>query len=481
MKKDVIIGAGPAGLAAAWEYMQRHSICATVIEKDVVAGGICRTVERDGYRFDVGPHRFFTKNEEVMQLWRDVLPDDFLKRPRLTRIYYRGKFYYYPLKAVNALYNLGIVEAFRVLFAYLRAKIRPVKPEDTLDRWVSNRFGRRLYELFFQTYTEKVWGMPCSTISAEWVAQRIRGLSLSSIIRNAFSRNHNGEIKTLIDEFFYPRRGSGQLYDRMREILEENGVNFSMGSEVKKIVWSEDGDERRVTHIVTSSGTGETTIPVDHVISSMPFDQLVKVFDPPAPADVLAAASRLRYRSIVVVNVVVSKQHVFPDNWIYVHDPNVKVGRIQNPKNWSTWMVPDDCTTSLSLEYFVNEGDDTWRMSDDDLVGLASRELITLGLIDSTDQVLWGFAVRMGKTYCVHDSQYKDYVDRIREFTDTIKNLQPIGRYGMFKYNNMDHSILTGLLAVRNRIGITDVDVWEVNTSLDYHEEGQVTHNGGGA
>ena len=464
----LIIGAGPAGLTAAYEAM-KLGLPARVLEKDDVVGGISRTVVYRDYRFDIGGHRFFTKMPEIESLWRTILGQDLLQRPRLSRIYYRDRFFDYPIKPVNALLGLGPVEAVRILCSYAFAQIFPAEEERTFEQWVSNRFGRRLFEIFFKTYTEKVWGMPCDEIGADWAAQRIQNLDLVTAIKNALfnKRSHGSEtVTTLIDHFLYPRHGPGMLWERCRDILAENGYPTITGAEVTRI---RHRDGRVVAVDVRDHDGREWQEQADQVISSMPIRELLNAFDPAPPVGVIEAANRLRYRDFIMVALIVDRAELFPDNWIYIHSPKVRVGRIQNPKNWSPEMVPDPSKSSLALEYFVQEGDDLWTADDAELIALGKREAEELGLLDASE-VIDGTVVRMPKAYPVYDSVYKESLLEIRAYLDGIENLQLIGRNGQHRYNNQDHSMATALYAIRNVAG-ADYDIWNVNVEESYHEE----------
>jgi protoporphyrinogen oxidase len=468
-KRVVVIGAGPAGLTAAYE-LCKAGTPAVVLEKDSVVGGISRTSHYKGYHFDIGGHRFFTKVKAVEDMWREVLPaGQFLRRERLSRIYYNKRFFFYPLRASNALFGLGLWNSLLVLTSYLKAQALPIVPEDTLDVWVSNRFGRRLFEIFFKTYTEKVWGIPCSEIMAEWAAQRIKGLSLFTAVKNALLPQRGGDrsaiIKTLIDAFDYPERGPGMMWERVTEIVREKGVEVRLGQDVVRLHW----EPGRVLSVEATDGAKSRLVEGTHFVSTMPIRELVHKLSPPPPAEVLDAASRLNYRDFLTVALVIDEADLFPDNWIYIHDPDVKVGRIQNFKNWSPHMVPDPTKTCLGLEYFCFEGDGLWAMADDRLVDLGRREIDQLGLARA-DTVVDGAVVRMPKAYPVYDGQYSGALRTIRAFLPTIPNLQLVGRNGMHRYNNQDHSMLTAMLAVQNIQG-TSHDLWQVNTEEDYHEE----------
>jgi len=464
----VVIGAGPAGLTAAYE-LCKAGISSIILEKDRVVGGISRTVNYKGYHFDIGGHRFFTKVKAVEAMWREVLADgQFLRRGRLSRIYYNKKFFYYPLRASNALLGLGIWNSALIFLSYLRAQLFPEKPEETFEQWISNRFGKRLYRIFFKTYTEKVWGIPCNQIMAEWAAQRIKGLSLLAAVKNALIQKQQTKgdvIKTLIDAFDYPELGPGMMWEAVKGIVERDGSEIRLNAGVEKILWS--GGTVDALEVMVD-GKPET-IEGTHFISTMPIRELIQKFEPPVPDNVLRAAEALNYRDFLTVALVVNQRELFPDNWIYIHDADVKVGRIQNFKNWSPSMVPDPEKTCLGLEYFCFEGDGLWTMPNADLIELGKKELGILGLVNPAD-VVDGSVVRMPKAYPVYDGGYAESLRVVREFLDNVPNLQLVGRNGMHKYNNQDHSMLTAMLAVRNILGAS-YDLWQVNAEQEYHEE----------
>jgi protoporphyrinogen oxidase len=469
----VIIGAGPAGLTAAYD-LTKHGFPAQVFESENVVGGISQTAERGGWRFDIGGHRFFTKVKQVDDLWHEILPEeDFLLRPRMSRIYYRGKLFDYPLKAGNALKGLGVLEAVKCVGSYTWAKIRPPKNQDYFDGWVTARFGKRLFRIFFKTYTEKVWGMETSELPADWAAQRIKNLSLFSAIVNALNPSKGSKkITSLIDEFYYPKYGPGMMWETCTEKVRKQGGTVEMEAYVKKVSWTRGEGATSVT-VVTRDEAGaevERVVPADDVISSTPISALVLSMDPPASAEAIAAAKDLRYRDFLTVALVVPEKHGFPDNWIYIHTPGVKVGRIQNFGSWSPYLVKEG-RTCLGLEFFVNEGDELWTMSDEDLVALGTRELEQLNLITS-GSVESGYVVRMPKAYPVYDDRYAANLEVIREWiAGHTPNVHPVGRNGMHRYNNADHSMLTALLTSENIRTGTSHDVWSVNVEEEYHEE----------
>jgi protoporphyrinogen oxidase len=462
----VVIGAGPAGLTAAYLLAKAGGVRVTVLEGDTVVGGISRTAQYKGYRFDLGGHRFFTKIQSVEDLWHEILGPEFISVPRLSRIHYNGRFFDYPLKAANALKGLGPINALRIVLSYLKWHYRPYPVEENFEQWVTNRFGKRLYETFFKTYTEKVWGIPCTEIRAEWAAQRIQGLSLARAILNATSLNKRAtEIKSLIHEFQYPRLGPGQMWETCRDLVTARGHDVLMEHYVERI----DLREGRVMAVHASTPDGPRRFEADHVITTMPVRSLIRALSPRAPAVVQNASEGLRYRDFLVVALILKREGLFPDNWIYIHSPGVKVGRVQNFNNWSAAMVPVAGTTCLGMEYFCFKGDGLWESSDEELIALASREIQQLGLAER-DDVIDGTVIRVPKAYPIYDETYRERLDHVREYLEPIVNLHTVGRNGMHKYNNQDHSMLAAMMAVANMQGGAH-DLWNVNTDFDYHEE----------
>ncbi len=467
-RRVIVVGAGPAGLTAGFE-AARAGWNVTVLEKDpTYVGGISRTVRHEGYRFDIGGHRFFSKSAEVTRWWKERLPDDFIQVRRMSRIFYKRRFFDYPLKPWNALSNLGLFTSAACVLSYAWVRLFPIRPEKSFEDWVTNRFGRRLFRIFFKTYTEKVWGMPTSELSADWAAQRIRGLSLSRAVLGAFSRKPKSggqTIKTLIDTFSYPRLGPGQMWEKTAADLAAMGGRIEMGTEVAAIRHA----GGRVTSIGAKAGGREGSVEGEEFILSMPLRETVLAFDPPLGAPVLAAARALRYRDFLTVALVIEGENPFPDNWIYIHEPEVRMGRIQNFRNWSEAMVGRPGTTCLGLEYFCFAGDGLWSASDASLMELGERELVQMGLV-KPGQVRGGTVVRVEKAYPVYDPGYRENVDVIRLELAKFANLRVVGRNGMHKYNNQDHSMMTAMLAVRNLEG-GEFNLWNVNADAEYHEE----------
>jgi len=468
-KRIIIIGGGPAGLTAAYE-LCKANVASVVLEKDSMMGGLSRTVTYKGYHFDIGGHRFFTKVKAVDDLWREVLPNgDFLRRRRLSRIYFNNNFLHYPLRFSSALFQIGILNGLLILLSYLRAQIFPRKQVLTFEHWVTNRFGSRFYQLFFKTYTEKVWGIPCAEITADWAAQRIKDLSLASTLRNLLfkqrAKDKGTVIKSLIEEFDYPRLGPGMMWGKMAGLVTERGGTVRLNTRLQSIEWS----AGKVERVVVDCNGERETLTGSHFISSMPIRELVQSLNPPAPAEVQMAAARLNYRDFITVILIVNRRDIFPDNWIYIHDPEVKMGRVQNFKNWSPQMVADPEKTCLGLEYFCFEDDPLWRMSDAELIELGKLEIEKVCLVKAAE-VEDGVVVRVPKAYPVYDHTYKQSLAVIRGFLGGLENLQLVGRNGMHKYNNQDHSMLTAMLAVKNILG-ANYDLWEVNTEQEHLEQ----------
>lgn len=464
--KAAIIGAGPAGLAAAYE-LAKQNIPAVCLERDAAVGGISKTIVRDGFRFDVGGHRFFTKIDRVNALWHEVLKNEFIRRPRLSRIYYNNRFFRYPIRPANVFWNLGPLTSAAVLAGFIAARIHPYTREDNLQQWVTNRFGKKLFDIFFKTYTEKVWGIDCTQIRAEWAAQRIKGLSLASAVKTALLGDKNKNIKTLIEEFDYPRLGPGQMYETMAQKARQMNAAVITNRSVRTL----HHHSGKVTSIDTAADSGETeNFHADHFLSSMPVDQLVLSLQPPPPPEVAAAAKSLNYRSLLTVNLMLHGKENFADTWIYIHSPEVKMGRLQCFKNWSPWMVPNDNCHSLGLEYFCTEGDDLWQTPDPQLIELGKNEILKLNLADPS-AVFDAFVVRTPKTYPVYAMDYQQRLEVIKQYLAGFENLQCIGRAGLFKYNNMDHSIYSALLAVDNITRDAHNDLWAVNVDEQYYEQ----------
>jgi protoporphyrinogen oxidase len=473
-----VIGAGPAGLTAAY-CLTKDMPSVLVIEKDPhYVGGISRTVNYKGFSFDIGGHRFFSKSKEVVDLWREILPDDFIERPRLSRIYYNGKYYSYPLKAFEALTNLGVFTSALCMASYVWAKARPIREARTFHDWVRNQFGEKLFQIFFKTYTEKVWGMSCDEISADWAAQRIKGLDLAVAIINALKRSmkragsakggDGAVVKTLIESFQYPRRGPGMMWEAAARAVVDHGGRVLMGRDMQKLGFDA-GRNVWTIEVATADGRVETYT-ARHIISSAPVRELVEKLAP-RPLS-LFHARELRYRDFLTVALMVNKPDLFPDNWIYIHDPSVKVGRVQNFGSWSPEMVKPGMGC-LGLEYFCFEGDGLWTSADADLIALAKAECAKIGLI-AADDVTDACVVRQPKAYPVYDDAYREHITTIRrDLEGQFPTLHMIGRNGMHKYNNQDHAMMTAMLTARNILaGERLYNVWDVNEDAEYHEAG---------
>ncbi len=470
-KRVAIIGAGPAGLTAAY-ILAKGNQEVVVFEKDPqYVGGISRTESYNGYHFDIGGHRFFSKSKEVEDFWTEILGDEMLERPRSSRIYYNNHFFSYPLVAFEALRKLGIFESALCVLSYLKAKAFPVKNPTNFEEWVTNQFGKRLFNIFFKTYTEKVWGIPCNEISADWAAQRIKGLSLSSAIFNAlFKPNKKATdkdkvIKTLIDSFRYPKQGPGMMWEACAEKSKAMGVTLHMNCGVQKIEYTNN------SWTVQTTSQGNVT-GFDYVLSTAPMRELVANVLPAFPATVAANAAALGYRDFLTVVLICKDEDAFSDNWIYIHDPKVKVGRVQNFKSWSPYMVPDPSMACYGLEYFCFEGDGLWTSSNADLIALGKKEIEKIGLTKAS-AVVDGYVVRQPKAYPVYDQFYKARVDSVRDALTNYPGLYLIGRNGMHKYNNQDHSMMTAMLAAKNIIAGKELyNLWDVNEDAEYHEGG---------
>ncbi|MES2774721.1 MAG: NAD(P)/FAD-dependent oxidoreductase [Bacteroidota bacterium] len=478
LKKTAIIGAGPAGLTGAYLLTKAgHDV--TIFEKHPhYVGGISRTESYKGYHFDIGGHRFFSKSKEVEDFWTEILGDDMLDRPRSSRIYYNKQFFSYPLVATEALKRLGVIESARCVLSYLQVKVFPIKEPKNFEEWVTNKFGKRLFKIFFKTYTEKVWGIPCKDISADWAAQRIKGLSLSSAIKNAVFPPKKGDkgstIKTLIDTFRYPKLGPGQMWETCNEKVQAMGGKVLMGKAVTGLHYNTNDKTWDL-----SISDGSVHAGFDHVISAAPLRELVRAITPAVSAPTLDAANQLAYRDFLTVVLIMKDKQLFADNWIYIHDPSVKMGRVQNFKSWSPFLVPDPTMACYGLEYFCFEGDGLWNSTDKELEELGIKELEQVGLAHAAD-IVDSYVVRQPKAYPVYDHFYEGHVFNIREGLKDYQGLYLVGRNGMHKYNNQDHSMMTAMLAARNIIAGEELyDLWQVNGDAEYHEEGERGVEGG--
>lgn len=474
----VCIGAGPAGLTAAY-ILGKNNVKVTVLEKNpVYVGGISRTEIYKGFAFDIGGHRFFSKSQEIETLWKELLGEALLLRSRKSRILYKRKFFDYPLRAGNALRQLGIIETLRCIISYIHVRLYPNRNPKNFQDWVTNHFGKRLYTIFFRSYTEKVWGVPCTQISADWAAQRIKGLSLSKAIWNALwfkkqKQNSKNVIKTLIGSFHYPRRGPGMLWEKTKDHIKQQGNEVLLGMNVVEINLL----KNKTWQIITEDPTQKRhEFFADHVISSMPIRELGEILKPTLPKVAKIAAASLQYRDFLTVALITKGKSLFDDNWIYIHDPSVQVGRIQNFKSWSPEMVPDLAYNCYGLEYFCFETDKIWSMPDDELIHMAINEMTQIGLIVPSD-VVDGVVIRQPKAYPVYDDHYDTNVKTLRNVLENdYAGLHLVGRNGMHKYNNQDHAMMTAILTVKNILaGYQKYDVWTVNEDAEYHEEDKIT------
>jgi len=465
-----ILGAGPAGLAAAYTLTQKGQPV-VVVERDARVGGLAKSIVYQGFILDFGPHRFFTKLAPVLKLWDEVLGKDRVTINRLTRIYYGGKYFSYPLKAKEALLTLGPIESAKILVSYVKSQLFPNRHPRNFAQWVTSRFGRRLFEIFFQAYTEKLWGIPCTEISADWAAQRIKGLSLLKAARSALLGN-DGKVKTLIDRFEFPRLGSGQLYEKIGEYLRQHNQSVLLNTEVVQV----HHDNFQVTQItLRNRQTGEeSTVNCGGVISSVPISLLVQQINPPAPSEAIAAAKSLKFRNTILIYLIVEGNNLFPDNWLYINEPSVQLGRVTNFANWSPEMLPNQHQTPLCCEYWCNYDEPMWQQPEAELLERAERELRKIGLLNR-EKVSGGFVVRLPRTYPIYAGNYQQALSDIQSYLQQFPNLQLVGRYGAFKYNNQDHSLLMGILAAENVLSPGKHDLWSVNSDSEYQEEASAT------
>lgn len=466
--KVAIIGAGPAGLTAAYQLAKVPDIELSVFEAGPQVGGLSRSLDLWGERVDLGPHRFFSSDRRVNELWLEVVKKDYVIIDRLTRIFYQNRYFHYPLKAFEALQKLGIFEAARCLLSYGQEKLSPTPLNGSFENWVVHRFGRRLFEIFFKTYSEKLWGITCQELDADFAAQRIKKLSLWEAVKNAINEGRGNQHKTLVDQFAYPTEGSGMVYERMAESMVAKGAKLHLNRPVHRALM-QDG---KITGLEMEDGSIEH---FDHVISTMPLSLLVsRLLE--APPEIKAAANALRFRNTILVYLEVEGADHFPDNWLYVHSSNLEMGRITNFSNWLP--RPDRKTSILTLEYWCYADEPRWTESDEDLIGLAKREIRETGLIGDA-LILQGMVHRIPRCYPVYEKGYKDRLEPIETYLKSLPNLSVIGRYGAFKYNNQDHSILMGLFAAENLIEHKKHDLWGINTDYEsYQEEAIITETG---
>jgi protoporphyrinogen oxidase len=461
-----IIGAGPSGMACA-HTLAKGGHSAIVITEEKGVGGLCQTLEFSDYLFDIGGHRFLSKSGLINSIWKEVMGDDLLQVRRLSRIFYRKRFFNYPLSFFNTFRNLGPFESFRCVASYGFCRLTKPGDDQTFEGWIINRFGKRLYKIFFDTYTRKVWAVPCKDISADWAVQRIRGLSLRVAIKKALLGARSRGPKTLAEEFLYPKKGPGQFYAKMERSLKDLGTRFLF----EKRVVAVNHRDGRVVSIGVKDGSDPVAqeMPVDYLFSSMPLTDLIQSLNPQPPGSIRLAASKLRFRSFLVVNVILDCKTLFPDQWIYVHSPDVQLGRIQNYKNWSPFMTANPERTSLGLEYFCSEGDELWEMNDVDLIDFAVEELEEIGIV-SRKHLINGFVVRRKNVYPVYSLEYQRALDVIRKYLSRFDNLQTMGRAGLFRYDNSDHAMLSGIGAAKNYMDKSVYNLWSQGPQQEYLE-----------
>ncbi|MDD4362932.1 MAG: NAD(P)-binding protein [Atribacterota bacterium] len=466
-REVVIIGAGPAGLGAALELQKNNIKDILVIDRNSIPGGLSRTINYKGNHFDIGPHRFYTKNRDVNEVWHQTLKSNFKAVNRLTRIYYKNKFFNYPLKPFNALINLGISDSAQVILDYFITRVQNNKKEvHSFEDWVSRQFGNKLYQIFFKTYSEKIWGIDCKDISADWAAQRIKGLNLYRAVIDSLNLSKNNKnSKTLIDEFDYPVFGAGMMYEKMAEKIIQNNGDIIYNSRVKQINIKND----KIESILVNTNEKDYLVSAKMFFSSMPLTKIIQAITPKAKESIINASKELFFRDHITVNLLIDSGRLFPDHWIYVHSPEVKMARLANYNNFSSKMTENKNETAMSVEYFVFKNDDIWTMDDKDIFKLAVEELHYLNLVDKK-LVIDGFTIRETDTYPVYFIGYEKYFNIIKEYISQLSNLQCIGRGGMYKYNNQDHSLYTGILAAKNYCG-SNYNIWNVNVDAEYHED----------
>lgn len=467
-KKVAVIGAGPAGITTAYE-LAKAGFSVDVYEASDRVGGLSKTIDLWDQKVDLGPHRFFSNDNKINKVWLEVVGRDYRMVNRLTRIYYKKKFYFYPLKPFDALFKLGIGTATICVLSYMRQRIAPVKKDGSFETWVISRFGHRLYSIFFKTYSEKLWGISCKNLDEDFAAQRIKKLSLFEAVKNAIFKGKN-KHKTLVDQFAYPIGGTGMVYDRMKEFVESKGGNVFVNTPIQKVIAA----DKKATGVELKSGESRT---YDHVVSSMPITHLINNLGN-VPEEVIQANANLKFRNTILVYLRIEGQNVFPDNWLYVHADDLQMGRVTNFSNWVPEINNDQKHTIVALEYWGYDTDKLWSDSDEDLIALATSEMQKTGLVKGL-KISDGFVYRIPKCYPVYQRGYKEPLQKVEKYLSGIENLSVIGRYGAFKYNNQDHSILMGVLAAENIAKGTEHNLWEINTDYEtYQEKSTITASG---
>ena len=459
-----IIGAGPAGITAAYE-LAKAGADVHLYEAGPDVGGLAKSLDLWNQRVDLGPHRFFSSDTRVNELWLEVAGKDYAMVDRLTRIYYKKKFYFYPLKPFDALFNLGFFQAFLCVLSYVKEKISPTPDDGTFESWVVNRFGRRLFDIFFKTYSEKLWGISCKELDADFAAQRIKKLSLFEAIKNAVFGGGGNKHKTLVDQFAYPLRGSGMVYENMRDSILSHGGHVWLNTPVKRLITS----NGKATAIELENAEVHE---FDHIISSMPISHLVTRI-PGVPEEIKNLASSLQFRNTILVYLHVQGVDLFPDNWLYVHSADLQMGRLTNFRNWVPDIYGKENSSILVLEYWCYDEDSLWKDSDASLIALAKKELIQTGLIKNAP-ISDGHVHKISKCYPVYEMGYRKKLVPVEEYLSGIQHLSVIGRYGAFKYNNQDHSILMGILAAENILKGSKHNLWDINTDYENYQEASV-------
>ena len=468
-KKIAVIGAGPAGITAAYE-LAKAGFKVEVFEASPQVGGLSKTIDLWNQKIDLGPHRFFSNDTQVNKLWLEVVKKDYKMVDRLTRIYYKKKFYFYPLKPFDALFKLGIGTAILCMMSYFKQRIFPTKQDGSFETWVTRRFGHRLYSIFFKTYSEKLWGISCKELDEDFAAQRIKKLSLFEAVKNAIFKSKKNKHKTLVDQFAYPIGGTGMVYERMKSYVEENGGRVHLSTPIKKVV----SENNSVKGIEIESGE---VVYFDHVISSMPITHLVNNLNG-LPEEIKVATTALKFRNTILVYLKVEGENVFPDNWLYVHANDLQMGRITNFSNWVPEINNGEKSTIVALEYWAYDDDEIWKMPNEKLIALGTLEFEKTGLAKGL-KISDGHIIRIPKCYPVYNTGYKVPLQKVEKYLSSIENLSVIGRYGSFKYNNQDHSILMGLLAADNVANGKSHNLWEINTDYEsYQEKSTITASG---